>query len=512
MEEFRELALLLKNYSADQHIDVFDSTSIKQMPFWTAGPFKNGYADADHHVEPNPGMNCQSKTTGHDPNQSRQRLWNTLLFLDLTQEDHYDPRRVAYLCWQRLAVLKTLMAVGAFKSLREIAESILQMAKAYELTSIVIETAAQLRQFCALHNGNMKGFEKYCRIITQYENILQAEQAADDEYCAYLFLHNQGTNSPQFLAKQAKEACQRLQTHAQSCSTSAFVLNFHFLKLQAAFLESEWEAVVQISNQATQLLNRKSISSPAKISAFFLRKALGWANLGHLDQALDALKTAIADEAAGSSNWYRLQEMKLTWLLHQSRYNEALELTKNLNLKNKYPEWPQEQKRLYNSVLLYLADSGGLSISNRVKGMLMSNCLPFRSLFLPEMRNSNLDTQAGLLLLQVPKWVQNGASGQVANWFQQYLELSGACMPHSARIQTLIDSLLEIEMGKKPSEAALEALQKLKNLPLDYSSPEAAPEIIRIEQILLTMIEIQTSADCQSQAHSTSTPLLIKAL
>ena len=489
MEEFRELALLLKSYSADQHIDVFDSASIKQMPFWTARPFENGHADVDHQVEPNPGMNGQSKTISQDSNQSRQRLWNTLLFLDLTQEDHYDPRRVAYLCWQRLAVLKTLMAAGAFKSLREIAESILQMAKAYELTTIVIETAAQLRQFCALHNGNMKGFEKYSRIINQYESILQAEQAADDEYCAFLFLQNQATHSAQSLAKHAKEACQRLQTHAQSCTTSAFVLNFYFLKLQAAFLESEWEAVVQISNQATQLLNRKSISSPAKISAFFLSKALGWANLGHLDQALEALNTAIADEVEGSSNWYRLQEMKLTWLLHQGKYTAALDLTKNLNLKNKCPEWPQEQKRLYNSVLLSLTDTGALPISNRVKGMLMANCLPFRSLYLPEMSSSNLDIQAALLLLQVPKWVQNGASGQVANWFRQYLELSGACMPQSARMETLITCLLEIEMGKKPVEVAQEAISQLKNLPLDYSSPEAAPEIIRIEHILHTLIE-----------------------
>lgn len=484
MEEFRELALLLKNYSADQHIDVFDSTSIKQMPFWTAGQFENGHAEVDHQ-----GEHGQSKTISHDSNQSRQRLWNTMLFLDLTQEDHYDPRRVAYLCWQRLAVLKTLMAAGAFKSLREIAESILQMATAYELTTIVIETAAQLRQFCALHNGNTRGFDKYSRIINRYESILQAEQAADDEYCTFLFLQNQASHSAHSLAKHAREACQRLQTHAQSCTTSAFVLNFYFLKLQAAFLVAEWEAVVQISNQATQLLNRKSISSPAKISAFFLSKALGWANLGQLDQALEALNTAIADEAAGSPNWYRLQEMKLTWLLHQGEHTAALDLTKNLNLKNKYPEWPQKQKRLYNSVLLSVTDTRALPISNRVKGMLMANCLPFRSLYLPEMNSSNLDTQAALLLLQVPKWVQNGASGQVANWFQQYLELSGACLPQSARIQTLITSLLEIEMGKNPAAAAQESINNLKNLPLDYSSPEAAPEIIRIEHILHDMIE-----------------------
>lgn len=486
MEEFRELVFLLKTYSADQHIEVFDSTSIKQAPFWTTGVFENGHADAEHQMTPAPGMNGHSKTISHDPIKSRQRLWNTLLFLDLTQEDHHDPRRVAYLCWQRLAVLKTLMAAGAFKSLRDIAESILQMAKEYELTTIVIETAAQLRQFCALHDGNMRGFEQYCRLIDQYEKILQAEQAADDEYCAFLFLQNQASSSTQALANHAKIACQRLQVYAHTCTTSAFVLNFYFLKLQAAFLEAEWEEVVQLSNQATQLLSRKSVSSSVKISAFSLSKALGWANLGQLDQALEALTAAIADEIEGSLNWYRLQEMKLTLLLHQSKYVAALDLTKILNLKNKYPEWPQEQKRLYNSVLLSLADLGALAIPNRVKGMLMANCLPFRSLYLPEWSSANLDAQAALLLLQLPKWIQSGASRQVAIWFQQYLEWSGACAPQSRRLETLITTLQDIEAGQTPTAAVKKCISLLKNLPLDYSSPEAAPEIIKIEQILDT--------------------------
>lgn len=488
MEEFRELVLLLKNYSADQHIEVFDSISIKQSPFWVEGAFENEYADAAHQMVPTPGMNGHSKATSHDSIQSRQRLWNTLLFLDLTLEDHHDSRRVAYLCWQRLAVLKTLMAVGAFKSLREIAESILQMATAYELTTIVIETAAQLRQFCALHDGNMSGFKKYCQLIDQYDNILQAEQAADDEYCAFLFLQNQASCSAQSLANHAKAACQRLQPYADTCATNAFVLNYYFLKLQAAFLEAEWEAVVQISNQAAQLLSRKSISSSAKIGAFSLSTALGWANLGQLDQALEALNAAIADEIEGSFNWYRLQEMKLTWLLHQGRHSAALDLTKNLNLKNKYPEWPQQQKRLYNSVLLSLADLGALPIPNRIKGILMANCLPFRNLHLPEMSSTNLDAQAAILLFQLPKWIQSGACGQVANWFQQYLEWSGACAPQSRRLETLVTTLQDIEAGQKPAVAAQKCMSFLKNLPLDYSSPEAAPEIIRIESILDTLI------------------------
>lgn len=481
MEEFRELVLLLKSYGADELIEVYDSTSIKQIPFWANGLSRNGHLNLDAFY-PHP-QNGQFKTQAL-PASVRQRLWNTLLFLDSTQEDTYEPERVAYLCWQRLAVLKTLIGVGAVKSLRNIAESILHSAKTYELTTIVIEAAAQLRQFCALHDGNMLAFEKYSRLIEQYEKYLQAEQAAEDEYCAFLFLQQQASVSPQALIDQAQKSCHKLEPYTETCSSVSFLTNHYFLKLQVAFLEGNWEKVVQIGSQAEQVLSRKSVCNPTKIGAFALSKALGQANLGHLEAASETLSTAISTEKAGTANWYRLQELKLTWLLHLGEYTNALELLKFLNLNNKYASWPLEQKRLYNSILMALGDLEQVAIPNRLKGILMANCLSFRNVHLPEMDEKKLDAQAALLLVQLPKCLSLGMSGQLAAWFQEYLVLSGACAAHAQRLELLIEALQQIHLGQSRQLVWKESLEKLKNLPLDYSSPEAAPEILNLESVV----------------------------
>lgn len=481
MEEFRELVLLLKSYGADEHIEVYDSTSIKQIPFWANGLSKNGHLNLDTFcLHP---QNGQFKTQAL-PASVRQRLWNTLLFLDSTQEDTYEPERVAYLCWQRLAVLKTLMGAGAVKSLRNIAESILHSAKTYELTTIVIEAAAQLRQFCALHDGNMLAFEKYSQLIEQYERYLQAEQAAEDEYCAFLLLQQQASANPQVLIDQAQRACNKLEPYTETCSSVSFLTNHYFLKLQVAFLEGNWEQVVQIGSQAEQVLGRKSVCSPAKIGAFALSKALGQANLGHLEAALKTLCSAIATENMGTANWYRLQELKLTWLLHLGEYTDALELLKSLNLKSKYASWPLKQKRLYNSILLTLGDLEQVAIQNRLKGILMANCLSFRSVHLPELDEKQMDVQAALLLVQLPKCLSLGISAQLAVWFQEYLVLSGACAPHTQRLELLIEALQQIHAGQSRPLVLQACLEKFKRTPLDYSSPEAAPEILNLESIV----------------------------
>ncbi|WP_353480807.1 hypothetical protein [Haliscomenobacter sp.] len=478
MEEFRELALLLRNYSADAQIQVIDNHTIKQFPFWETDlpddninqPIANGNELS--------ALNCQDKL------QLRTRFWNTLLFLDLNQEELSDASRVAYLCWQRLATLKTLMAAGAIKSLKEIAEPLLQTAKEYELTLILIETATQLRQLSALHDGNMIGFDHYCQLIGQYEQVLKAEQAADDEYDAFLMEQINPASNTDSLIQFALNACQRLEPYAQSCKSASFMINLYFLRLQAAVLQANWTDVVRIGGQADRILRGKAIVQTAKVSAFLLSQALGIANLGDLKLALETIDKAIALEVNGSRNWYRLQELKIRWLLHQNQYPAALDLCKVLNGKNKVGEWDIDQKRLFHTTLMYLSDQKSLPISTREKGILMTHWIPMWGSQLDEMDIQNPDHEASILLLQLPKWVGKGQAGALAARFRHYLITSKACAPQSARFEVLIETLEALSNTTTPDAVIKAALQKLQALRIDYSAPEAAPEILRIEHIL----------------------------
>lgn len=478
MEEFRELVLLLRNYSADAQIQVIDNHTIKQFPFW-------GTALSDDETnQPIPNSKELPTLSGQDKLQLRTRFWNTLLFLDLNQEELSDASRVAYLCWQRLATLKTLMAAGAIKSLRDIAEPLLQTAKEYELTLILIETATQLRQLSALHDGNMIGFDHYSQLIGQYEQVLKAEQAADDEYDAFLIEQINPAANTETLTQFAQNACKRLEPYAQSCKSASFMINLYFLKLQAAVLQANWADVVRISAQADRILHGKAIVQPAKVSAFLLSQALGIANLGDLKLALETIDKAIASEINGSRNWYRLQELKMTWLLHQKQYSAALDLCKVLNAKNKAGEWGIDQKRLFNTTIMYLSDQKLLNISTREKGILMTHWIPMWGSHLDEIDIQYPDHEATILLLQLPKWVGKGQAAALAERFRHYLITSKACAPHSARFEVLIETLEALQTSSNPNVVINSALQKLQTLTLDYSAPEAAPEILRIEHVL----------------------------
>ena len=482
MTGFRELVQLLKNYSADELIKVFDVSALQNLQFFASAAADERSPVLSTRVENLPFQTLED--SNFSKIELRNRLWDTLFFLDVNQDEFEEPNRVAYLCWQRLAVLKTLMGTGAIISLREIAEPLLQTAKKYELTLVVLEAAAHLRQFCALHDGNMESFEVYCRLIAEYEDILKAEQLAEDHYHAFWLQHTEPHSTPGSMAEQAKASVLILQPYAANCHTTAFTLNYQFLQLQAAILEAKWAEVVQICEQASNVLAKKAVVNRSHVSAFLFNQALGLANLGHLEQASKILTKAIAQESTGGINWFMFNELQLKLLLHQGDYIAAWRLFKFLCNHRKNGTWPRERKQVYNAVFLFLSDQQAIRLASRDKGLLLLNHMPAWHDQIPECKSNNLEVEATLLLLQMPKWIRRGESAALTESIQNYLNNSGAFAPHQQRWIALMDALEAIQDGQNQVAALEFCQQKLTKIPLDYAVPETAPEILPIDAIL----------------------------
>jgi hypothetical protein len=472
MEQFRELMLLLESYHANDQIALGDNDNL-QSPSSSASGAQHRVSILTHDGG-TPNLCSQEK-------EYLETYWKILPFLDITQDEAQDHGRVAYLCWQRLAVLKTLASIGAIKALPEIALQLLQTAMEYDFFAVVIETAAHLRQFSALHDGQKKKFDFYNELMREYQAKLKAEQSSEDEYQLFLLQQLQGADTEK-LVNLAQEACARLQKSIPLQPSANFFLNYYFLKLYPPFLTAQWEEVVAISAQAGALLGQKKHFSLAKLSAFYLTKALGLANLTRLPDALEALSEAIAIEPEHSSNWYRLMETKLIWLIHSRQFAAALELANSLN--GEQYTWDLASKRLFNTVLLFIGQNNLLNIPGRIKGRLALHQYAYNSQLILNAKELSLDIRATLSILALQEWLKTKNMAKLISWFENYLIQSQASEVHAQRLISLIDCLRNINSGMDKSSEIGICIDRLKRISLDYTSPESMIEIIPIDFVL----------------------------
>lgn len=472
MEQFRELILLLESYNADDQIAIRGNDKLQSM-FFNA-PEVPEIAPANRSDDGPDSCSAQTELL--------EMHWKILPFLDITQDETQDYSRVAYLCWQRLAVLKTLASIGAIKALPEIALQLLQTARECEFFGIVIETAAHLRQFSALHDGQKKKFDFYNALMREYEAKLKAEQSAEDEYQLFLLHQLQAGADTNKLADRAQEACARLHKNIALQPSATFFLNYYFLKLYPPFLTGQWEEVVEISTQAGALLGRKKHFSSAKLSAFYLTKALGLANLKRVPDALEALSEAIAIEPEHSSNWYRLMENKLIWLIHSRQFAAALELANSLNAEQ--CTWDLASKRMFNTALLFIGQYELVNMPCRVKGRLSLHQYSLSSQLNLSAQELSLDMRATLSILGLGEWLKAKKLAKLIKWFEDYLIQSKTADVHAQRLLALIDCLRNINSGTDKRTELSICIDRLKKLPLDYTSPESMIEIIPIDFVL----------------------------
>ncbi len=472
MEQFRELILLLESYSANDQIAIRGNDNLQSMSF--NAPEELEIAPTHRSDD---GLNSFSVET-----ERLETYWKILPFLDITQDETQDYSRVAYLCWQRLAVLKTLASIGAIKALPEIALQLLQTAMEYDFFAVVIETAAHLRQFSALHDGQKKKFDFYNDLMREYQAKLKAEQSAEDEYQWFVIQQLQVGSDTQTLVNLAQEACARLQKSIALQPSAAFFLDYYFLKLYPPFLTGQWEEVVEISAQAGALLGRKKHFSSAKLSAFYLTKALGLANLTRLPDALEALSEAIAIEPEHSSNWYRLMENKLIWLIHTRQFAAALELANSLNAEQY--TWDLASKRMFNTVLLFIGQNNLLNIPGRIKGRLALHQYAYNSQLILNAKELSLDIRATLSILALQEWLKTKNLAKLISWYENYLIQSQTSEVHAQRLISLIDCLRNINSGMDKSSEVGICIDRLKRISLDYTSPESMIEIIPMHFVL----------------------------
>jgi hypothetical protein len=318
--------------------------------------------------------------------------------------------------------------------------------------------------------------------MREYEAKLKAEQSSEDEYQLFLLQQLQAGSDTQKLANLAQEACDRLQKSVALQPSANFFLNYYFLKLYPPFLKGQWEEAVQISGQAGALLGQKKHFSLAKLSAFYLTKALGLANLTRLPDALEALSEAIAIEPEHSSNWYRLMETKLIWLIHSRQFAAALELANSLNAEQY--TWDLASKRMFNTVLLFIGQNNLLNIPGRIKGRLALHQYAFNSQLILNAKELSLDIRATLSILALQEWLKTKNLAKLISWFENYLIQSQTSEVHAQRLISLIDCLRNINSGMDKSSEIGICIDRLKRISLDYTSPESAIEIIPIDFVL----------------------------
>lgn len=258
----------------------------------------------------------------------RQRLLNSLFFIDVHQPNYTDIQKAYYSCYKNWATINILFGKGAKKSAIAIAEKTLRQAQKFEFTEVVCNISRILRLNFATTKGDKRKFNFYNKLYKEQSRYLEAETLAEELYGDLIidFVGSRATKKE--YSKKADQYAEQLSQHLSDLAVPTY--NFLFFAYSVIVLKYEIindhkNVIIQCQKAYVQL-NEKSFQLKMQIFPFVFKCFTSYIMLEKYRKAKMLITPCRQALDEGLINWFTFNQVHFIFLLHTSAYHEAYEL------------------------------------------------------------------------------------------------------------------------------------------------------------------------------------------
>ena len=491
MDELIELANIVtrNKVKALKTIDNADDVAIEFYRKIVSGEIQN---DED-------AVGYCGKNNANDPsyrrlkNKLKERLLNSLVFIDVNSPKFNDAQKAFYTCQKNLVLIRILQGRNAKLSSHELILKTLKYSEKYELTEISLELYKNLRNHHALRTGHRTSYLKCVHKIKFLQEVYENENLALD-YLERLSLEirNRSTPSQQYYSI-AEEAIGIFDS--SKVDTYRFILLSGSLKSNYLIQKRNYQELIVHCDLVIDKLNKKKYVSKTFHAQFHFLKLIAYAQLLDVNNGSKEFDICCKILDQGTTKWFNAHDIYFLLLVRVKKYQKAFELYEKVFENKSFNSESSKRKEtwhMYEAYLFFLMKSEKISLKD-------PNLSKFRlSKFINEVPKFSTD-KAGynipilviqlLLLIQLRKYDKLTEHIEaIEKYTTRYLRKD-----NNFRSNCFIKMLLQIPKRQFHRKAvqrhASNYLAKLKSVPLSNANQSFEIEIIPYETLWEYVLE-----------------------
>ena len=415
MDTLREVIQVLDRYKV-REINVLTNPKLNQRSIQKESRYFELYAgiregkwETEEDCAAHFGMEANSRKFNRFKNETKKRLYNSLLFIDTTLPEFNDYNRAYVNLMQQWSVAKSLQHRGARAAFLEIAEQALKVAQQFEYTDAEFDVLKAIKMTTLPYPGSHKTFlqrkEQYIRCKETYQAELLAREAYED--LLFPLIKKKGFRKEQ--ACIAFELVEKLKPYAEQVQTVGFQYYYRIIDLYGSILQHDWEKALIKAGSAKTFFLEKPFQPLFCIIAFSHQLAGAMIMLNQFEDAYKECSLLLPLLSDEHTNWFKTNELMVVSLMYSGNYPEAWEIQKSVQKNKNYYRISQMDKEawlVFKGYLSLLGKLGILELSPREKGEIekfrLSSWLNDLPLYSQDKRGANIPVllaQAIFLLL-----------------------------------------------------------------------------------------------------------------
>lgn len=285
----------------------------------------------------------------------REKLINTLFFVDAGQVNFSDAQHAYYSCYRYAVAVKILLGRAGRKAAIPLAEYALRRALKYEFTDIVLTLANELRYHYGVMQGNKRKFREYNLLVKKYSEIQQVELKLEERY-TQLGMHFSASKEarPEIydLARQYSEYAEQQIEQYQSYRLNLYA--YSIITLQYQVINDHPRLLESCERALRYFEGKKKLVPTITRFLFAMRTIPSLIMLKKYEKAELRIQHCLGLVQKGSLNYFKALEYYIIACLHSEQYEKAAkvnELAHNSRGFNKQYASSSEYWKLYEAYL-----------------------------------------------------------------------------------------------------------------------------------------------------------------
>jgi len=423
-------------------------------------------------------------------NRLKERLYNTLFFIDVNSPKFNDHQRAFYNCQKNLMTIRLLLARYGRNSAIELARKTLRYSEKYELSEITASLYETLRSHYATHTTDRLKYERAKKYCLKYTEIVEFEKLAERYYDDISIDIDERKASRDIIERKSKKYLKHLNDMSTKIRSYRFNLIRFFLALQQTRVTNDYHERIKVCDSALAFFAKKSFVSNQFLGAFEYNKLLSFIQLAQYDHARTAAKKCLSLFEMDTIRWFNTQEYLYILYTHLRKYESAYSVFREVT-RSKYFKFQFQQKdeiwRIKEAFLFLAYKLGKLQLSPntalaRFKVHKFLNEVP---IFSSRKRSSNIP----ILIVQIIVLIVQKRYDELTHRIEAIEKYSSRYLrkDNNFRSNCFIKMLVQIPKHRFHQKAVIrnskKYIAKLKSMPLQIADQSFQVEVIPYEHL-----------------------------
>ncbi len=295
------------------------------------------------------GKNASKKAFYKLKHALKDRLLNTLLLID-AKEKKYSDRNKAYLeCHKETMALSYVVNAGiARQTAVYLAKKILHTAVPWRFSEMVISAGRTLRSHHASKSGNRKEYEKYNRLVLDFQELYNAELLVESMYSDIISYYVRDKSTKHFIYDLADQHIRTIDKLNPSIKSARFYYQRAMLKIAKYMSINDYQTTLNLCQQTLDDLDSLDYQDAKAVAAISYQFIACCIQLKQYEAGKKQIDIILSIQEPASFNWFKAYELYLTLCFHTQQYDTASDIYNQISKHRKFKFLPSSIKEVWN--------------------------------------------------------------------------------------------------------------------------------------------------------------------